>query len=781
MSDWFFKQGGRDRIIDWLSIDSKFDSMLSETWTWIANTWNAGTSFFARFRLTGWRRLANELACETLTLGAGGLVLVYALALPAFKEFDESKYLTGQFAVKFLDRNGAEIGKRGVLQNDAVPLEEIPDSVIKATLATEDRRFFEHYGIDVLGTFRALSENVRANSVVQGGSTLTQQLAKNLFLSPERSVQRKIKELFLAFLLESRHSKREILKMYLDRAYMGGGAFGVEAGAQFYFNKSIRDVTLAEAALLAGLFKAPTSFAPHVDLAASRARTNEVLTNLVEAGFYTSGQVQFARLNPAQYVETVQTNTPDWFLDYAFEEVQRIARQKNEFILTARTTVDLTLQKAADEALVSTLRSQGRGMRATSGALVSMETDGAVRAIVGGLDYGDSQFNRATSARRQPGSSFKPYVYALALENGYRPTSLVRDSSRRCGSWVPKNYNGSYGSGRRLTLTTALADSLNTTAADLSLSIGREKLMEVIDRLGITGVRRTCSMALGDGGLTVLEHTGGVATFANGGKLVRPYTVLELVNSKGELVYSRQRDEKPAAQAFARRVAEDLNVMMHAVVMEGTGKRAQLEFTNVAGKTGTSSSYRDAWFVGYTGKYVTGVWIGNDDFRPMGRVTGGSLPASIWHAYMSVAHTDMNIPTIPGLRPHPVQVEEQARIASARQADPNSVPADQRSANTASLMSEKMRTSLRQLSAALRKAGGLAEPAAVGPGNAPAAGPAGAQPGSVPGSGGPAQTPPDRDATPPAQRGEPQRRRDAALGTEPSVRLPSEPQRTETR
>ncbi|MDX2288565.1 MAG: PBP1A family penicillin-binding protein [Hyphomicrobiaceae bacterium] len=727
MSDWFFKQGGRDRIIDWLSLDSKIDSMVSETWTRIANTWNAGTSFFARFRLTGWTRVANELACEALTLGAAGLVILYALALPAFKEFDESKYLTGQFAVKFLDRNGTEIGKRGILHNDAVPLDEIPDSVIKAALATEDRRFFEHFGVDFLGTFRALVENLRANSVVQGGSTLTQQLAKNLFLSPERSIQRKIKEVFLAFLLESRHTKREILKLYLDRAYMGGGAFGVEAAAQFYFEKSIRDVTLAEAALLAGLFKAPTSFAPHVDLAASRARTNEVLTNLVEAGFYTAGQVHHARLNPAKIAEKTQTASPEWFLDHAFEDVQKLARNKGEFILTARTTVDLGLQKAAEEALVSTLRSEGRSQRATSGALVSMETDGAVRAIVGGLDYGDSQFNRATSARRQPGSSFKIYVYALALENGYRPNSLVRDSSRACGNWRPKNYSGSYGGGGRYTLKDAFARSLNTTAAEISFAVGRDKLVEVIDRLGVTGVRKTCSMALGDGGLTVLEHTGGTATFANGGKLVRPYTILELVNSKGELVYSRQRDEKPAPQAFERSVAENLNVLMHAVVEEGTGKRAQLPFTHAAGKTGTSSSYRDAWFIGFTGKYVTGVWIGNDDFRPMNRVTGGSIPSQVWHAYMSVAHHDMNIPTIPGLRPHPVQVEEAARVAYLKSNDPNYQDPGLRSSNTASLMSEKTRVALRQLAGTLRKAGGLAPPAGGPPsepasGNAPARG-----------------------------------------------------------
>lgn len=710
MSDWFFKQGGRDRIIDWLNIDSKIDSTINDIKGRIVDTWNSWTSFFARFRLTGWKRIVNELACESLTLGAGGLVVLYALAIPAFTEFDEARFLTGQYSVEFLDRNGNEIGKRGILHDDAVPLEEIPDAMIRAALATEDRRFFEHIGVDFFGTARALFENVRANSVVQGGSTLTQQLAKNLFLSPERSITRKVKELFLAFMLESRYSKREILKLYLDRAYMGGGAFGVEAASQFYFGKSIREVNLAEAALLGGLFKAPTSFAPHVNLPASRARTNEVLSNLVEAGYYTSGQVHQARINPAKIVETANANSPDWFLDWAFEEVERLGKGKGQYVLTARTTVDLGLQRSAEEALVSTIKRSGRSSRVRSGALVALETDGAIRALVGGPDYGESQFNRATHARRQPGSSFKPYIYALALANGYRPNSTVRDSSPSCGNWRPKNYNGSYGSGRRIALSYALAKSLNTTAVALSYEIGRDKVVEFVNSLGVNGVRKSCSMALGDGGVTPLEHTGGFATFANGGKLAKPYAILEMVNSRGELVYSRERDEPPAPQIVEPQVAEGLNQMMQQVVEAGTGGRAKLDFTNAVGKTGTSSSYRDAWFMGFTGKYVTGVWLGNDDFRPTGRVTGGSLPAQTWQSFMSVAHTDMNIPTIPGLRPHPVQLAEQQRLAALQLSDPSFNAARQNQANASSLMSDRTRTVLKAIAGELRKARGLAPP-----------------------------------------------------------------------
>jgi len=719
LSDWFFKQGGRDKIVNWLGLDSKIDSTIAETWDRVLDWWNAGSSYFARFRLSGWRRLANELASETLTLGAGGLFVMYLLAVPAFLEFDEGKFLTGKYSVTFLDKNGTEIGKRGILHNDAVPLDEIPDAVIKATLATEDRRFFEHYGIDVLGTFRALVTNLQANDVVQGGSTLTQQLAKNLFLSSERSLQRKVKELFLAFLLESRFTKREILKMYLDRAYMGGGAVGGEAAAQFYCGKSVRDMTLAEAAVLGGLFKAPTKYAPHVNLPASRARTNEVLSNLVEAGFYSAGQVHQARIHPARIVETRRASSPDWYLDWAFEEVQRIAEGKNQYTLVARTTIDLTLQRAAEEALQSTIRQSGRESNARSGAMVSMETDGAVRAIVGGLDHGESQFNRATAARRQPGSSFKLYVYAAALENGYTPKSTVRDSSQACGNWYPSNYDGGGGSGRSLSMGEAFARSLNTTAADLSFKVGREKVIELTKRLGVTGVKRTCSMALGDTGIPLIEHTGAYATYANGGRLSKPYAVLELFNSKGELVYSRERDEPEAAQVVKRRVAEQMNQMMQMVVEEGTGKRAALDFTHAVGKTGTSSSYRDAWFMGFTGQYVTGVWIGNDDFRPMNRVTGGSLPAQTWNAYMSVAHTNMNIPTIPGLTPHPRQVEEQSRVAEAQRADPQSATAAAADPNSQrksqSLMPERTRETLRTLAQLLRKAGGIADPTGAVP------------------------------------------------------------------
>lgn len=713
MSDWFFKQGDRDRVFNWLGLDSRIDSFVADSLGVVRNYWNAASSFFARFKLTGWRRMLNEFASEAFSMAAGGVIVLYLLALPALLEFDENKFLEGQYSVKFLDKSGNEIGKRGILQNDSVPLEEIPDHVIKATLGTEDRRFFEHWGVDVFGTFRALVENLRANDVVQGGSSLTQQLAKNIFLSSERTIIRKIKELFIAFLLESRFTKRQILKMYLDRAYLGGGAFGVEAGSQYYFGKSVREVTLAEAAMLAGLFKAPTKYAPHINLPASRARTNEVLTNLVEAGFYTAAQVHEARLHPAKIVETQTGNSPDWFLDYAFEEVKRIAGGKGPYVLTARTTIDLNMQRAADEAMGTAMSQYRRSSRINAGALVALETDGAVRAMFGGPDYGESQFNRATHARRQPGSSFKVYVYATALENGYKPEQSVSDSSPSCGNWHPQNYGGSHGGGGRMPMWMALAKSLNTVAVQLSLKVGREKVIDMTKRVGITGIRKTCSMALGDYGITPLEHTGGIATFANGGKRALPYAILEMFNSKGELVYSRERDEPQPPQVVSRRVAQQMNQMMQKVVTEGTGQRATLEFTHSAGKTGTSTGPRDVWFVGFTGKYVASIWFGRDDNTPMsGGATGGQLAAPVWHSFMSVVHTDMNIPTIPGLPPHPTQIAEQQRIAELKQSDPVAA-AQQVVAETAqkssSLMPETTKSALKRVASAMRKAAGMPE------------------------------------------------------------------------
>jgi penicillin-binding protein 1A len=656
-------RGGK--LIDWLKIDSWIDSGLYAAWIGFRDWWSAYSSFFGRFEIKGFPRACNELACEVLTLSVGGLLVLLTFSLPAFEIAQGKINLADEYSVTFLDRYGNEIGKRGLLRDDSVPLDEIPDFMIKATLATEDRRFFEHFGVDVMGTFRAMAENARHDAVVQGGSSLTQQLAKNMFLSPERSLGRKIKEAVIAIYLENHYTKPELLKLYFDRAYLGGGSYGVEAAAQYYFGKSIREVNLAESAMLAGMFKAPTRYAPHVNLASSRARANEVLTNMVEAGYLSEGQVYGARMNPARIVERGDSNTPDYFLDWAFEEVQRLMRGKADHIVVARTTVDLGLQKSAENALEATIKQSGRSRHFDNGALVSMELDGAVRAMVGGKDYGESQFNRASHAYRQPGSSFKGYVYLSAMLAGFTPKSVLSDGFVKCGSWSPKNYSGGFRGSMPLRM--ALAKSINTIAVKLSLhpKIGRDKVLADLGKMGITHLKKTCSLALGDNGMTPLEHTGGYAVFASGGLEVRPYAVEEIRTIPGELIYNHDRDEPPRKQIFPREAVEQLNTMLQAVVLEGTGKKAQLDYTNSAGKTGTSSAYRDAWFIGFTGQYVTGVWIGNDDFTPMARVTGGSFPAETWHNYMMAAHDTDNIAQIPGLELHPVQVAERARIAAA--------------------------------------------------------------------------------------------------------------------
>ncbi len=670
-----FLHGNRRRkLIDWLAIDSWIDSGLYGVWTRLKDWWSAYSSFFGRFEIKGFPRALNELACEALTLGTGAMAIVVTFAIPSFEIAQGKMNLADDYSVTFLDRFNNEIGKRGLLRDDSVPLDEIPDFMIKATLATEDRRFYEHFGVDVMGTFRALAANAHANNVVQGGSSLTQQLAKNMFLSPERSLGRKIKEAFIAVYLETHYTKPEILKLYFDRAYLGGGSYGVEAAAQFYFGKSIRDVTLAEAAMLAGMFKAPTRYAPHINLAASRARANEVLTNMVEAGYLTEGQVYGARMNPAKIVERGDYYSPDWFLDWAFEEVQRLMKGKQDHILLAKTTVDIPLQKAAEQSLVQTIKQYGHARNFDQGAMVVMEPDGAVRAVVGGKDYGESQFNRATHAFRQPGSSFKPYVYLTALENGYKPTTVVSGSGAVCGRWSPKNYSG--GGGGRMMIKDALAKSINTIAVKVSLDVGREKVMANMVKLGVTHLKKTCSLALGDQGMTPLEHTRNFAVFASGGIETHSYGIDEIRTLQGDLRYAHDRDEPARKQIFDRKVVETLNTMLQGVVTYGTGKKTQLDYTYNVGKTGTSTAYRDAWFVGFTGQYVAGVWLGNDDFTPMARVTGGSFPAETWHNFMVQAHDTDNIAQIPGLPLHPVQIAEQERIAAAQQANATPGTAD---------------------------------------------------------------------------------------------------------
>jgi penicillin-binding protein 1A len=629
-----------------IEVDAWIDTSVYRVGQGIATAFESVSIFMRRFRVMGFKRTLVELAGDGLTLGCGGLIVMLALALPAFEVTRTDWRKQGEYSITILDRYGAEIGKRGIRQSDAVPLEEYPDHLIKAVLATEDRRFFEHFGIDALGTFRAMMENLRANSVVQGGSSLSQQLAKNLFLSNERTLERKVKEAFLALWLESNLSKREILKLYLDRAYMGGGNFGVEAASEFYFNKSAKDVNLAEAALLAGLFKAPARFAPHINLPAARARANEVLTNMVQAGFLTEGQVIGARRRPADVVEQVaDTGSPDYFLDWVFEEVTRMAPDADR-VLTVRSTIDPAIQKSAEESIERTLRENGEAYRVKQAAVVAIENDGAVRAMIGGRDYGESQFNRAVSALRQPGSSFKPYVYTTAMMNGFTPETVVRDGPICIGNWCPRNYSGGYSGA--ITLTTAIVKSINTIPVQLAQKIGRDKIVEVAHAMGINSeLRITRSLPLGASEVTVIDQAAGYASLASGGYKTPPYGFTQIITSQGEVIYDYKRDAPPRVRVLPEEAVRDMNLMLSQVPEWGTGKRAKLEGIKTAGKTGTASAYRDAWFVGYTGNFTAAVWMGNDDFSSTRRLTGGVLPASVWHDFMTVAHQGIELKPIP--------------------------------------------------------------------------------------------------------------------------------------
>ncbi|MDX3928855.1 MAG: PBP1A family penicillin-binding protein [Shinella sp.] len=659
-----------------LRIDAWIDSTVWNAGFRAAEFWEELTIFFRRFRVRGWKKAVFELAGEGINLGVAGAVLLLALALPAFDATKGNWRAQGDFAVTFLDRYGNEIGHRGIIHEDTVPVDELPDHLIKAVLATEDRRFFTHFGIDFLGLVRAMTENARAGGVVQGGSTLTQQLAKNLFLSNERTIERKIKEAFLALWLEANLSKKEILRLYLDRAYMGGGTFGAAAAAQFYFGKDITEVDLAESAMLAGLFKAPARYAPHVNLPAARARANEVLTNLVQGGLMTEGQVIAARRNPATIIDRNEKTAPDYFLDWAFEEVQRIARPFAQHSLIVRTTIDMGLQAAAEEAVESSLRQYGESYRVKQGALVLLENGGAVRAMVGGRDYGESQFNRATKALRQPGSSFKVYTYAAAMEKGMTPETVVSDAPITWRGWSPKNYGRSFSG--RVTLMNALARSINTVPVRLAKDkLGTEIIAETAKRMGVeTPLRTDKTMPLGTSEVTVLDQATAYAVFPAGGLQSRRHGISQILNYEGDILYDFQRDEKPAGRILSEQAMSSMNRMLTQIPVIGTARRAALDHGIVTGgKTGTTQAYRDAWFCGFTGNYTAAVWFGNDDYTSTNNMTGGALPAMTFKRLMDYAHQGIELKPIPGIE-NPLPGSDPAKVAKAEpSAEENPLPA----------------------------------------------------------------------------------------------------------
>ncbi len=654
-----------------LVVDAWIDSSLFDAGETALSAYARLSVFMERFQVRGLKRVAVELACEALTLGLAGAVLALALAIPAFQETSDDWLKKQDLAVTFLDRNGQPIGRRGILHDDSVPLEAMPPYLTEAVLATEDRRFYQHFGIDLIGTLRAITVNARSSTVVQGGSSITQQLAKNLFLSNERTVERKVREAYLALWLESHLTKKQILQLYLDRVYMGGGTFGIQAASEFYFGHSVKDVSLAEAAMLAGLFKAPTKYAPHINLPAARARANDVLSNLVDAGYMTEGEVRVAREKPATPVARRPDVSPDWYLDYAYDEVRKLAeagRLGDGRVFTVRTAIDMDVQRKAESTIEDELRENGPTYHAKQSAAVIVDLEGGIHAMVGGRDYGASQFNRATDAQRQPGSSFKPFVYLTALMTGrFHPNTTVVDGPVCIGNWCVHNFENHYlGS---IPLVSALAHSLNTVAVKLSIAIGngnpkagRAKIIETAHKMGLTTpLNDTVSLPVGADEVTVIDMASAYAGFANGGKRVPPFAAIEIRNGQGDVLYRHDRDGPKPTQVVPPGDVATLNGMLTHVVEEGTGTRAHLDGIKVAGKTGTTNSYHDAWFCGFTGNLVGTVWYGNDDYTSMNKMTGGMLPAATWHDIMAFAHQGLEAKPPFGVDAG----EERPKVASA--------------------------------------------------------------------------------------------------------------------
>lgn len=577
----------------------------------------------------------------------GGLAIVYfARDLPDIRSIDTIRKQQG---ITIEDANGVTVANYGDVYGEYIPYDQLPKYLIQAVIATEDRRFFEHHGVDIFGIARAAFTNARAGYVVQGGSTVTQQVAKNVFLTSERSLTRKIQEVLLAFWLEGRFSKKEIMAIYLNRVYLGSGAFGVDAAAKRYFNKGARDLTLEESALLAGLLKAPSRYSPAANSDRARDRMHQVLLNMEDAGFLRKPQVTAALEHYANRPAT-QTNGSDvrYFTDWVIDEIPAMVGNSTED-LVVRTTLNPTLQAQAAEKLKAVLDAQGTAKHISQGAIVAMQANGAVEALVGGVSYAQSQYNRATQAKRQPGSVFKLFVYLAALEAGLTPQSMVEDApiTLQVGNklWSPDNYSSGGGYKGEIPMVEALRQSLNTVAVRLSQYAGVNRVAQMAERLGLENIPERPSIALGAVEATLLEMTGAYAHMANNGNKVVPYGIAAIHTRKGQELY--QHEEIQAEPVLARGTLEMMNYMLLDVVRRGTAVKANLPGRMVAGKTGTSQDFKDAWFIGFTPQMVTGVWVGNDDNKPMKKITGGSVPATIWHDFMLLAMEGVPAKSIP--------------------------------------------------------------------------------------------------------------------------------------
>ena len=573
----------------------------------------------------------------------GCVIGYFAMKLPPIDQLAVPKRPPN---VSILAADGTLIANRGETGGASVPIGELPPYLGKAFVSIEDHRFYSHFGIDVMGLARAVMRNLTSGRMEQGGSTLTQQLAKNIFLTQERTLARKGQEALLSLWLERNFSKDQILELYMNRVYFGSGAYGVEAASQKYFGKSARALTLGEAAVLAGLVQSPSRLAPNKNPEGAAERATLVLARMVDLGHATPEMAKLARTNTAEAKRRSRPGAgnyvADWVMDILDDHIGVIDKD-----IVVKTTIDPKLQALAERLVATEFETKRAKLNVEQLALVSMSPDGAVRAMIGGRDYAQSQFNRAVAAKRQPGSAFKPFVYLAALEKGLTPETVREDSAVSIKGWKPENYTREYFG--NVTLTQALAMSLNTVAVKLGIEAGPRQVARTAQRLGISSaLRAEASLALGTSEVSPIELATAFSAFANGGIGVIAHAILEVKGADGKVIYRRQ-PQTLGQVADPQKIAQ-LNRMMRETLVSGTARKSDLPGWQAAGKTGTTQEHKDAWFAGYTAHLTSVVWLGNDDGEPMKKVTGSGLPAEFWASYMREAHKGIAAQPLPGLQ-----------------------------------------------------------------------------------------------------------------------------------
>lgn len=578
-------------------------------------------------RVANRRRLLKLFALLVIT---SGLYLLYCFfTLP---DIEQTVSRTRQPSTTITAENGNEVATYGQVYSAVVMPDYLPKYTTEAIIATEDRRFYQHFGFDIIAFTRAMAVNLIKGRYAQGGSTITQQVAKNLFLTPNKNIKRKIQELLLAFWLEHKFSKDQIMALYLNRVYLGAGTYGIEAAANKYFQKTSADLNLKESAIIAGMLKAPTRYNPIANPERAESRARIVLQNMVDEGYISEEERQHALTMKTGVLVSDKVEGGKYFADWVYNDVNAyIGERENDIYVY--TTLDQHIQEAADRILTETIRAN-KGRNVTQGAIVVLDKSGAVKAMVGGVDYQKTQFNRAINALRQPGSAFKTFVYLTALQNGYKPGDTIGDFPLSIGDWQPENIDKKYHG--EVTLTEALAKSYNLATINLAQQLSKPEIIRTAKKMGITTpIQNSPSLALGTFEVKVIDMAVAYSAIANGGYATWPYAIKEIYSRDGYQLYMRESDGEN--QILDGKAVENMADMLEDVIKFGTGRRAKLPFF-AAGKTGTSQDYRDAWFVGFTDKYIAAVWVGNDDNSPMKGVGGSSVPAEIWRKVMLAAH-----------------------------------------------------------------------------------------------------------------------------------------------